>query len=221
MLDTSIRQRLVHRYHWVLAQAFTRWVNHRDKVILQAQRQENTEWEGENAGVTTQIAKETNVIGEQRLWQKAQAAKLLKQLVMEAFERHLREKFKAWRDNVAHRTREVETAARLVEKLERRTRRLAFRVLTEKVELVRAEAKELQRGDEARVKLREILVTRTFRRIASHTRRSVLARQRLMGCIRRLDTGMKDEVFRQWQRFNQFRREQHLLSVQHAHVDHI
>ena len=129
MLATNVRQRLVHRYHWVLAQAFTRWVNHRGKAILQAQRQEIGEWEGENASATTQITKERNVIGEQKLWQKAQAAKLLKQLVMEAFERHLREKFKVWRDNVTHRSRETETASRLVEKLDRRTRRFAFKVL--------------------------------------------------------------------------------------------
>ena len=64
------------------------------------------------------------------------------------------------------------------------------------------EAKELKRGDDARLKLREILITRTFRRIAAHTRRSVLARQRLLGCIRRCDSGLKGEALRQWQRFN-------------------
>jgi len=53
VLATNVRQRLIHRYHWVLAQAFTRWVNHRGKAILQGQRQEIGEWEGENASATT------------------------------------------------------------------------------------------------------------------------------------------------------------------------
>ena len=56
---------------------------------------------------------------------------------MEAFERHVREKFMVWRRNVRQRSAESFTAEKLILKLERRMRRAAFAHFRNKTELER------------------------------------------------------------------------------------
>ena len=62
---------------------------------------------------------------------------------MEAFERHVREKFMVWRRNVRQRSAESFTAEKLILKLERRMRRAAFAHYINKIELERLEVKDI------------------------------------------------------------------------------
>lgn len=72
---------------------------------------------------------------------------------MEAFERHLREKFKQWRLNVRHLSSKQDAIKGIFDRLGKRYKRLALNIYKKKVAMANEELKDIKRGNEARIKL--------------------------------------------------------------------
>ena len=58
---------MIHRYKWVLQQAFARWINFRTLQVLEEQRSVvNKGWEDQNRGLMADIKVEEQVIENQK-----------------------------------------------------------------------------------------------------------------------------------------------------------
>lgn len=110
-------------------------------------------------------------------------------------------------------SKESEAAQKLITKLERRYKKLAFTKYYRQVQLARNEAYDIQRGKEARQKLSDRLIARTYKKFIIHTQHMLKSKQRLLIVVTKQDLSLKDECVKHWLRYVQFMRERKLEDI--------
>lgn len=118
-----------------------------------------------------------------------------------------------WRDQVQTINKKEKALEKLLHGFGLRYTRLNFHIYQKQVQQLKNEELDIKCGNEYRLKLKEILMLRTFKRLLRFVQNSQAQKHRISLILRRLDAANKHGALKHWISYLQLRREEALEHI--------